>query len=108
MADSRSVSFTGRQIIGRMLKRILAIGVLGTAFAFVVDYGILRFRMASNRTPFSTVTVHPLLAVPHKDHRVEFMPDAPQDQTCVNALFPHLGDSPCWYLIRHTRPQIDM
>jgi hypothetical protein len=35
-----------------------------------------------------------------------FDPPAPQD--CVYSLFPHFGDSPCWYLSRHTRQQVNV
>jgi hypothetical protein len=28
--------------------------------------------------------------------------DKPQSMECVNALFPHYGDTPCWYMKRHT------
>ena len=109
MADAESpVPVTSKQLILQAAKKVFVVGILAAAFTYFVDYEILRFRIVTNRSPFATVTVHPLLAVPHKDHRVEFMPDDPQDQTCVNALFPHLGDSPCWYLVRHTRPQVNM
>jgi hypothetical protein len=38
--------------------------------------------------------------VPRKDGRMEFLLDEPFEQTCVHALFPHSGASPCWYLER--------
>ncbi len=99
---------TGREILKRLFLRIVAAIVLATAFVYMVDYGILRFRVASNRQPFSTVTVHPYYAVPQKDQKTEFMLGDPTDQQCVHSLFPHMGDSPCWYLTRHTDQQIDM
>ena len=41
-----------------------------------------------------------ILPFREKDGRTEFMLDDPFDQACVRSLFPHFGDSPCWYLER--------
>lgn len=82
--------------------------VLITAASYACDYLLLRYRVARNRSPFGTVTVRPYYAVPQKDHKTEFLFDDPQDQTCVNALFPQLGDSPCWYLRRNRNKRVDM
>ncbi len=100
MSNPRQI--TGRQYLGILFLR----GVLGLAIAvalvYVVDAAILRFRATTNRNAFSTVTVHPYFAVDRKDKKTEYMYEDPKDETCVNSLFPHLGDSPCWYVRRHT------
>lgn len=99
---------TGREIVGQFLRRgFVAVG-LTAAIVYTADYLLLRYRVAQNRTPFGTVTVRPYYAVPQKDHRTEFLFDDPRDETCVHALFPHLGDSPCWYLTRNKERRVDM
>src|SRR5581483_5474139 len=99
---------TGREILKRLFLRAIAAIVLTTALIFVCDYLILRFRIATNHQPFGTVTVHPYYAVPQKDQKTEFLLGDPTDQQCVNSLFPHMGDNPCWYLTRHTDQRVDM
>lgn len=99
---------TGREIIGRILQRTFIALVLTAAIAYASDWAILRFRIATNRQPYGTVTVQPYYAVPQKNHKTEFLFDDPQDQTCVHSLFPHAGDSPCWYLSRNKEKRIDM
>ena len=99
---------TGRQIIAASLRKALVAILVVAASLYVLDYLVLRYRMARNQTPFGTVTVRPYYAVPQKDHKTEFLFGDPQDETCVNSLFPHLGDSPCWYLSRNTQKRVDM
>jgi hypothetical protein len=42
-----------------------------------------------------------------KDGKTQYSFDPPAPQDCVNSLFPHFGDSPCWYLKRHTRQTVN-
>jgi hypothetical protein len=104
MADTHDM--TGRRFLGILFLRILLGCAIAAALAYVVDAAVLRYRAASGRNAFSTVTVHPYYAMPRKDKKLEYMYDDPQDETCVNSLFPHLGDSPCWYLRRHKDEQL--
>jgi hypothetical protein len=99
---------TGKQIIGRFLGRAIIAIVLVAVAAYVVDWAVLRVRVATNRQPFGTVTVHPYYAVAEKGNKTEFMLGDQTDQQCVHSLFPHMGDSPCWYLSRHTDQRINM
>lgn len=99
---------TGRQILGELIKRIFIATVLISAATYAVDYAVLRVRIAMNRSPFGTVMVRPYYAVPRKDHKTEFLFDDPRNQTCVHSLFPHEGDSPCWYLSRHREQRIEL
>jgi hypothetical protein len=101
-------SGTGRQSLKRLLQKLIVSLVLGAAVVYIADYLLLRYRVATNRNPYGAVTVQPYYAVPRKDHKTEFMFDDPQDQTCVNSLFPHFGDSPCWYLSRNKQKRINM
>ncbi len=99
---------TGREIILLALRNFVFAVVLLAAVAYIIDYAVLRFRIATNRNAMGTVTVRPVYAVPQKNHSTEFLLGDSQDQACVHSLFPHLGDSPCWYLARHKEQQIDM
>jgi hypothetical protein len=85
----------------RIFVATLVILVGATAIAFVVDYAIFRVRVAANWNPYGSVTVNHYYAVLQKSGKTTFIFDPPQAQTCVNALFPHGGSLPCWYLSRH-------
>ena len=92
--------------IKRWLKRVI-VGAISsalaiTALAYAVDYALFRYRVATNRQPFAQITVTSYDAIPQKSGKTEFIFHSPQPQTCVNALFPHAGYVPCWYLQRHT------
>jgi hypothetical protein len=99
---------TGRQIMQAFVLRAVAAIVLAAALAWICDYLVLRLRIATNHEPFGTVLVDPVYAVPRKDQKMEYMVGDPTNQECVHSLFPHMGDSPCWYLSRHTSQQVDM
>lgn len=94
------------------MKRLIAIvlsSVLGAAgLAYAVDYGVFRYRVATNRQPFGQVTVTRYDAVLHKNGKTEFIFNPPEAQTCVHTLFPHDGYPPCWYLQRHTEQRTDI
>ncbi len=91
--------------IKRWLKRVI-VGVASalavTALAYPVDYGVFRYRVAANRQAFAQITVMSYDAIPQKSGKTQFIFHPPEPQTCVNALFPHAGYVPCWYLQRHT------
>ena len=73
-----------------------------TTLAYAVDYGLFRYRVAANRQPFAQIAVTNYDAIPQKSGKTQFIFHPPQPETCVNALFPHAGYVPCWYLRRHT------
>ena len=39
-------------------------------------------------------------------NQIEYSTGTPVTQTCVDALMPHFGYLPCWYLRRHTLQQV--
>jgi len=90
------------------LRRALLAAVILLAVVYAADYALLRYKASANKAAFDTVTVKPYYAVPRKDHKLEYMFDDPRDETCVNSLFPHLGDKPCWYLQTHARQRINL
>ncbi len=92
------------------MKRILVIVAVLLALVYISDYALLRIKMAGSApgTAYGIVKIQPLYAVPHKDGRAEYMFGDAQNQTCVHALFPHSGYSPCWYLNRKSAGTIPM
>jgi hypothetical protein len=94
-----------------MRKRSIALtfaSLAGVLLAlYVGDYVFLQLRIQPGNA-FASVTVRRYYAVPQKSGKIEFLQADAQDQTCVRALFPHMGDAPCWYVRRHTEQRIDM
>ena len=93
-----------KQIAGRVIVAVLLL----TAFAFVLDYIVLRVRMlhATITTPFEHLTRNRLLAIKVKNGTYQYELDQvnpTETLTCVHSLFPHFGDQPCWYL----KPRLD-
>jgi hypothetical protein len=105
MADRQ---LTGKQIILRLIRRFLLGAAILSAAAYLLDYVVLRVRMASNRNPTGTVTIRPVYEVPQKNRSTEYLLGDLEDRTCVHALFPHSGYSPCWYLSSHKEQHIHM
>lgn len=87
-------------------------GVLAAIFAlcalYLGDCLSARFRIPHNRNPFGSVQVERYYAVRLKDNKIEYMRADPETDTCVYSIFPQLGYTPCWYLNRHKRKQIDI
>jgi hypothetical protein len=87
------------------------IGILvAVVAAFIVDYVVLRAKMMFPKLGAATGTVQMtrLYAIAEKNVRVEYELDANQPEVtmpCVHSLFPHMGNSPCWYLQQNaTKP----
>jgi hypothetical protein len=95
-----------------VLKRGIVVGLssaLGLALlAYVADYGVFRYRVATNRQPYGQITVTTYDAVAQKNGKTEFIFNPPEAQTCVNGLFPRAGYLPCWYLQRHTEQRTNI
>lgn len=95
----------------RLRRFFLAIllGFLGAAIlAFGIDFLVFRIRVATNRQAYGSVAVNHYYAVLQKNGKTQFIFDPPQAETCVNALFPHAGSPPCWYLSRHPDQRTDI
>lgn len=83
---------------------LIAVGML----AFGLDYSVFRVRVAAHRSPYGSVTVTHYTAIQQKSGKTEFIFDPPQAESCVNALFPHAGSLPCWYLTRYPEQRTDI
>jgi hypothetical protein len=88
------------------LRALLIAGAL-LLLLYLCDYISIVYRIPNGREQFGSIEVQKLLAVPQKDHKIEYIADPPQTQQCVRALFPRLGLTPCWYLARHAVQQVN-
>ena len=82
-------------------KRIL----LGVLIAMPALY-LLDDLAASPR--FSTYTIRRYQHFSEKYNKYSFEPMPQIQEQCVNALLPHSGARPCWYVKRHTFIVIDV
>ncbi len=93
------------------MKRILIIAVLcvllAGALVYAGDYVSLRYRIPNNRVQYGSVVVTRTWIIPMKDGKAQYAFDPPAPQECVNSLFPHWGDQPCWYLSRHAKQTVN-
>ena len=92
----------------RIALRLLVAGVGLLGITYGADYCVFRYRLATKRQPFGSVTVEHYYEVAHKDGKAEIIFDPPVQKTCVYSLFPHSGDPPCWFLIRHAEQRTDI
>jgi len=90
------------------MRRILVVAVLALLILYVGDYLSVRYRIPKGRAQFGVVKIQSYYAVGLKSGKTEFMFLGPKNQTCVHSLFPHFGDSPCWYLSRRKVQRINM
>src|SRR5277367_4849735 len=100
-------------ILATVLKRILFAGAVLLLVAYGVDSVsvFLRARHATSSDPYETLTAPRLFAIAEKGNKTEYQIDADQPTqtvTCVHALFPHGGYSPCWRVQRTLHQPIPM
>jgi hypothetical protein len=89
--------------IAPIVKRIATAIVVLVCILYAGDLISVKLR----RDPLSIVQINKIYAVPQKGGKTEFDAGDPESQTCVNAVFPHLGYSPCWYVNRHRNQQVN-
>ncbi|HZQ19577.1 MAG TPA: hypothetical protein VFA90_12710 [Terriglobales bacterium] len=80
--------------------------VVFSAVVYACDYLIWRYRAATNHNAYGTLTVQYYYAIGEKNGKTEYDFQPPQQETCVNSLFSHAGNSPCWYERKHTEKAI--
>jgi hypothetical protein len=56
--------------------------------------------------PTEQIKVDHIYATMNHFNQVEYAVGPSAMETCVDALMPHFGHTPCWYLRRHTLLQI--
>ena len=97
-----------REILRRILVGSIAAIASAALIAYGVDFVVFRVRVATIRNPYGSVVVNHYYAVLQKSGKTQFIFDPPQPEPCVNALFPHSGSPPCWYLSRHPEQRTDI
>lgn len=90
------------------MKRVFWITLVVLILFYIGDDASARFGFPGHRPTFGTVHVRRQIDVPQKDKKTEYYFEPPEDQACVNALLPHFGVKPCWYLNRHKDVHVDM
>ena len=90
------------------IKRALIAALLALTVFYIGDDLCARFGFPGGKPVFGSVEVRRSYAVPQKNKKLEYYFDPPEPQTCVNAILPHFGVKPCWYLKRHKDVQVDM
>lgn len=84
------------------MKRHLKYSVLAVLAVALAAYGIddLIARFRADR--FATVKVDQVYAITNRWNQVDYSIGKSKDVRCVNALMPHSGSYPCWYVKSHT------
>jgi hypothetical protein len=85
--------------VGRLISGLV---IAALVIAYVGDYAVARIRGGA----IQTVQVSQFYAIPLKNGQTQYAPAGSKDVACVEALLPHFGDRPCWYVRRHTEEWI--
>lgn len=79
-----------------------AVVIAIVAVAYTGDYAIARMR----GNAVATVEVAQYYAIPLKNGQTQFSFAGNKDVACMESLFPHFSDRPCWYVRRHAEEWI--
>ena len=90
----------------RYTRNALMAVVLLAAAVYAGDY--LSVTIPPNGGLFGSVQIRPFYAVRKKNKQIEFMFLDPRTEVCVYSLFPHFGDRPCWYAVRHRGERVNI
>jgi hypothetical protein len=101
----RASQFSAR----RIFLALLAIFVL----FYLADLAWYELRVLVPKLGATTGSVHRirLLAISAKGNKVDYEIDAvhpEEDVPCSHSIFPHGGNRPCWYMVRHAKDPIPM
>jgi len=88
----------------KKLMRILERGAMGVLIAalllWVGDWAVFAVR-AARGNGYDQVQVQQFLSTALKGNKTEFDYLGTAQVSCVRALLPHGGTSPCWWVRRH-------
>jgi len=88
--------------IRRILLRVCVAVLCIAALAYLADDLWARFR----GRPTEQMKVDRYYAMINRWNETEYSTGTPIVQTCVDAMLPHFGYVPCWYLRQHTLQQV--
>jgi len=97
-----------RDRLRRIFLGVVAVVIGAAILTYVMDFAVYRLRVAANRNPYGSVVVTRYYAILQKNGKTQFIFEPPQPENCVNAMFPHGGMRPCWYLNRHPEQRTDI
>jgi hypothetical protein len=95
--------------MGKMLLRltttfakwvVLPVLTLGL-IAYGLDWASLEYGIPAQRPKFNEYKVDQLYTVPNRWKEIEWSRGEPVMERCVNSVFPHYGNNPCWYVSQH-------
>ena len=93
-------------ISSETVKRGLIVVAVLVLAIYAGDYLWLRYRMATNRGGFGSVTRDVYYSVKLKSGKTEFSYGGQQAFECPNSLLPQFWEKPCWYARRQKDKQI--
>jgi hypothetical protein len=89
----------------KIARNILVFLVAAAAILYIFDYVAAKL---PGRQVYADVTIDQYYAVKEKGNKVEYMPGGSVVERCIYSVFPHFGYDPCWWVMRHTRREIDI
>jgi hypothetical protein len=90
----------------RSVRKLVLWGCAELAGAGVLVYAGDDLWARFHGQPVEQLKVDRLYLAMNHWNQVEYSVGTPVMQTCVDALMPHFGYVPCWYLRRHTIRQV--
>lgn len=105
-SDERGYSTARVAFRMRTAWKIVRWGCLALAGLTALTYAGDEFWARFRGRPVEQIKVGRLYAAMNHWNQVEYSVGTPVMETCVDALMPHFGYVPCWYLRRHTIRQI--
>ena len=90
----------------RSIRTIVLWGCLALAACATLLYAADALWLRFQGRPMEQMKVGRLYLAMNRYNQVEHSVGTPIMETCVDALMPHFGYVPCWYLRRHTIQQI--
>jgi hypothetical protein len=84
------------------MKRRLKYSLYAVSAVALIVYGLDEVVARFRHDEFATVKVDQVYAITNRWNQVDYSIGKAKNERCVNALFPHSGSAPCWYVNGHT------
>lgn len=88
------------------MRRRLKYISIALAALIILLYGFDAALVHYRSHPFQDVRVDSMYAVNNRWNETEYSAASTGTQRCVEALFPHFGYTPCWYVNSHAMKYI--
>ena len=90
------------------MKRTLISVLVLVVVLYLGDWLWLKYRILRKQNAFGSVGLDTYYSVKLKNGKTEYSYGGQQTVECVNAMLPHYGDKPCWYVGRKKEQQINI